>query len=189
MGHLLIDAANRRELAQSEKERAELTMIIDLLRNDLGRVCSFGSVRVTDAGIIEEHPTVYHRVATIEGDLRERHTWVDLLRASFPGGSVTGAPKIRAMEIIAELEPTTRGVYCGSIGYVGLDGCVSLNIAIRTMIRLDDVVHLYSGGAIVADSTPQEEYEETLAKAAGMLRALGRGPAAGEARLKEVAVP
>ena len=166
------DAVQRSELIHSEKDRAELTMIIDLLRNDLGRVCSFGSVHVTDADQIEEHPTVFHRVATIEGDLEPRCNWLDLLRATFPGGSVTGAPKIRAMQIIDELEPTARGVYCGSIGWIGLDGSMSMNIAIRTMVQVGDVVHACAGGAIVADSTPAEEYEEIIAKAAGMLRAL-----------------
>jgi para-aminobenzoate synthetase component 1 len=167
------DAANRQALIESDKDRAELNMIIDLLRNDLGRVCSFGTVHVTSAGDIEEHPTVFHRVATIEGDLEPQYGWLDLLRATFPGGSVTGAPKIRAMQIIDELEPTARGVYCGSIGMIGLDGSMSLNIAIRTMVQVGDVVHLYAGGAIVADSVPEEEYNEILAKASGMLRALG----------------
>ena len=172
VGEPRIDKANRRALAESEKERAELTMIIDLLRNDLGRVCSFGTVNVTCAGEIEEHPTVFHRVATIEGDLAHQHGWVDLLRAAFPGGSVTGAPKIRAMQIIDELEPTRRGVYCGSIGLIGLDGSMLLNIAIRTMVQSDGVVHMYAGGAIVADSTPEDEYDEIIAKATGMFRAL-----------------
>ncbi|GAG27694.1 unnamed protein product, partial [marine sediment metagenome] len=122
VGDPVRDAAARQELLESEKERAELTMIIDLLRNDLGRVCSPGSVRVSDAGTLEEHPTVFHRVATIEGDLEAGRDWLDLLLASFPGGSVTGAPKIRAMQIIDELEPAARGVYCGSIGMIGLDG-------------------------------------------------------------------
>ncbi|UCE59582.1 MAG: aminodeoxychorismate synthase component I [Phycisphaerales bacterium] len=167
------DNANREELAQSEKERAELTMIVDLLRNDLGRVCSFGSVRVTEPGMIEQHPNVFHRVATIEGDLEPGRTWLELLWASFPGGSITGAPKIRAMQIIDELEPTQRGVYCGSIGIIGLDGSLSLNIAIRTMFQLGDRVHVYAGGAIVADSTADQEYDETIAKAAGMMRTLG----------------
>lgn len=167
-----LDAIARRELAVSDKDRAELNMIVDLLRNDLGRVCSFGTVRVADAGVIEEHPTVYHRVATIEGDLSSGAGWQDLLRAAFPGGSVTGAPKIRAMQIIRELEPTSRGVYCGAIGWIGLDGAMSLNIAIRTMVQRDDVVHLYAGGGIVAQSTPEAEYEEILAKSRGMLRAL-----------------
>ncbi len=168
-----VDAANRRALIESEKDGAELTMIVDLLRNDLGRVCSYGTVRVVSPGEIEEHPTVFHRVATIEGELRSTHDWSDLLRATFPGGSVTGAPKIRAMQIIDEFEPTCRGVYCGSIGWIGLDGSMSLNLSIRTMVQESDKVHLYAGGAIVADSEPEDEYEETIAKATGMLRALG----------------
>jgi para-aminobenzoate synthetase component 1 len=167
-----IDAIARRELAVSDKDLAELTMIVDLLRNDLGRVCSFDTVRVTEPGEIEEHPTVFHRVATIEGDLRSGMRWTDLLRAAFPGGSVTGAPKIRAMQIIRELEPTPRGVYCGSIGWIGLDGAMSLNIAIRTMVQRGDTVNLYAGGGIVAESTPDAEYAETMAKVRGMLRAL-----------------
>jgi len=172
-----IDAMARRELAESEKDRAELTMIVDLLRNDLGRVCSFRTVQVRDPGEIEEHPTVYHRVATIEGDLKTGLGWSDLLRAAFPGGSVTGAPKIRAMQIIRELEPTPRGIYCGSIGWIGLDGAMSLNLAIRTIVQRGDVVHLYAGGGIVAQSTPDGEYAETLAKLRGMLRALNaEGP-------------
>jgi para-aminobenzoate synthetase component 1 len=167
-----IDAMARRELAVSDKDRAELTMIVDLLRNDLGRVCSFGTVRVTQPGEIEEHPTVFHRVATIEGNLKSGMGWPDLLRAAFPGGSVTGAPKIRAMQIIRELEPTPRGVYCGSIGWIGLDGAMSLNIAIRTIVQRGDRVHLNAGGGIVAESTPDAEYAETLAKLRGMLQAL-----------------
>ncbi|MFQ5414793.1 MAG: aminodeoxychorismate synthase component I [Phycisphaerae bacterium] len=166
------DAAFRRALAESAKDRAELTMIVDLLRNDLGRVCSFGSVKVRDAGRIEAHPTVFHRVATIDGQLAAGRGWLDVLLAAFPGGSVTGAPKIRAMHIIAALEPTPRGVYCGSIGMIGLDGSMSLSIAIRTMVQAGRVVHMYAGGAIVADSTPADEYDEILAKAAGMMRAL-----------------
>lgn len=183
------DGVRRRELAESEKDRAELNMIVDLLRNDLGRVCSFGSVRVVHPGEIEEHPTVFHRVATIEGTLDPRRDWLDLLKATFPGGSVTGVPKIRAMQIIDELEPTERGVYCGSIGMIGLDGSISLNIAIRTMVQTGRVVHLHAGGAIVADSQPEAEYEEVLAKAAAMLRAVERG---GGGRLRadqEVTVP
>jgi len=182
------DAAYRRELAGSEKERAELTMIVDLLRNDLGRVCSFGSVTVTEAGTIEEHPTVFHRVATIEGDLMPGRTWVDLLLAAFPGGSVTGAPKIRAMQIIDELEPTVRGVYCGSIGMIGLDGSMSLNIAIRTMVQMENIVRVYAGGAIVADSTPEQEYEETIAKASGMLKALGCSASISDAMMEKATI-
>ncbi len=171
-GNPRADAAARRELATSDKERAELIMIVDLLRNDLGRVCSYGTVRVTEPGEIEEHPQVFHRVATIEGRLEHGKDWSDLLRATFPGGSVTGAPKIRAMQIIRELEPTRRGVYCGSIGWIGLDGSMSLNLAIRTMVQEGDSVDSYVGSGIVAESTPDAEYEETMAKARGMLQAL-----------------
>jgi para-aminobenzoate synthetase component 1 len=172
VGDEIIDASRRRELDESEKERAELTMIVDLLRNDLGRVCEYGSIRVTDPGAIEEHPTVFHRVATITGRLSPDRGWADLLEAALPGGSVTGAPKIRAMQIIRELEPTPRGVYCGSIGWIGLDGNLSLNIAIRTMVQRESTVHVHAGGAIVAESDPQQEYEEIQAKAAGMFAAL-----------------
>ncbi|MCZ6665334.1 MAG: anthranilate synthase component I family protein, partial [Gammaproteobacteria bacterium] len=168
-----LDAHYRCELVASEKDRAELNMIVDLLRNDLGRACDYGSVRVLDANEIEAHPTVYHRVATIEGTLRREYSWVDLLRATFPGGSITGAPKIRAMQIISELEPTPRGVYCGSIDWIGLDGSMSLNIAIRTMVQTGDVVHIHAGGAVVADSDPLGEYEEMLAKAKAMLETVG----------------
>ena len=167
------DARQRQALAESEKDTAELNMIVDLLRNDLGRVCAYGSVKVQEAARIEEWATVYHRVATIEGTLRPQEDAHSLLRATFPGGSITGAPKIRAMQIINELEPTARGVYCGSIGWLGLDGSVRLNIAIRTMVQEDDRVHLHAGGGIVADSNAEAEYQESLAKARGMLRALG----------------
>jgi para-aminobenzoate synthetase component 1 len=163
----------RQSLRCSEKDTAELNMIIDLLRNDLGRVCSFGSVRVLEQARLETHPTVHHLVATIRGSLRPDASWVDLLRASFPGGSITGVPKIRAMQIIDELEPTRRGVYCGSIGYIGLDGSACLNIAIRTMRKTGSQVNIHAGGAIVADSDPHAEYEEILAKAEGMFRATG----------------
>lgn len=172
-GHAAADARARRELAESEKDRAELVMIVDLLRNDLGRVCEYGSVRVVDDGVIEEHPTVFHRVATIEGRLREEVGLADVLRATCPGGSITGAPKIRAMQIIDELEPVPRGAYCGSIGFIGLDGRVQLNLAIRTMTQIGRTVQVHAGGGIVADSAADTEYEETLAKARGMFRALG----------------
>jgi para-aminobenzoate synthetase component 1 len=164
------------QLRQSSKDQAELNMIIDLERNDLGRVCEIGSVKVTQPRIIEAHPTVYHGVATIEGNLRPEVTFVDLLRATFPGGSVTGAPKIRAMEIIEELEPTRRGPYCGAIGYLAADGRMEFNIAIRTMIIKDGLVHIPVGGGIVADSNPADEYEETLVKARAMFDALGITP-------------
>ena len=173
IGDETLDAVRRRELLASDKDHAELTMIVDLLRNDLGRVCEFGTVRVVAPADLEQHPTVYHLVGTIEGRLREGQSWADLLRASFPGGSITGAPKVRAMQIIDELEPLCRSVYCGSIGYIGLDGSMCLNIAIRTMVAHGPNLHVFAGGGIVADSDPHDEYEETLAKAAGMLRALG----------------
>jgi anthranilate/para-aminobenzoate synthase component I len=161
------------ELRDSLKDQAELNMIIDLERNDLGRVCEVGSVRVSEPRSIEAHPTVYHGVATVEGKLRPEVTFVDLLRATFPGGSITGAPKIRAMQIIEELEPVRRGPYCGAIGYVAPDGTMEFNVAIRTMILKDGMVHVPVGGGIVADSDPREEYEETLVKSRAMLAALG----------------
>jgi para-aminobenzoate synthetase component 1 len=168
------DAVREVELVASEKDRAELNMIIDLLRNDLGRVCEFGSVCVLADHDVEWHPTVLHLVATIEGRLRPSVSPIDLLKASFPGGSITGCPKIRAMQIINELEPTPRDVYCGSIGYIGLDGGMKMNIAIRTMLYDNGLLRMYAGGAITADSDPEAEYRETLAKAEGMFRALGR---------------
>ncbi len=167
------DELARRALAESDKDRAELNMIVDLERNDLGRVCDYGSVRVVDDGTIEAHPTVFHRTATVVGRLRENVDAIDLLRATFPGGSITGAPKVRAMQIIQELEPDARGAYCGAIGYISLNGDLQLNLAIRTMTVAEGVVDLSVGGAIVADSDPEEEYLELEAKAAGMLAALG----------------
>jgi anthranilate/para-aminobenzoate synthase component I len=162
----------REQLESSLKDTAELNMIVDLERNDLGKVCEIGSVKVTQPRVIEDHPTVYHGVATIEGQLRNDVSFVDLLRAIFPGGSVTGAPKIRAMQIIDELEPVRRGPYCGAIGYLAADGCMEFNVAIRTMIAKDGRVHIPVGGGIVADSDPAAEYEETLVKAQAMFAAL-----------------
>jgi para-aminobenzoate synthetase component 1 len=148
-------------------------MIVDLERNDLGRVCQTGSIKVAESRTIEEHPTVYHGAASIEGVLRGDVDLVDLLRATFPGGSVTGAPKIRAMEIIDELEPARRGPYCGAIGYVSVDGHIEFNVAIRTMIFENGRIHVPVGAGIVADSDPDAEYEETLVKARAMFSALG----------------
>lgn len=161
------------ELRNSTKDQAELNMIVDLERNDLGRVCEVGSVRVTEPRTIEAHPTVYHGVASIEGTLRNDVAILDLLRATFPGGSITGAPKIRSMEIIEQLEPVRRGPYCGAIGYIAKDGTIELNIAIRTMIAKNGLIHIPVGGGIVADSQPAAEYEETLVKARAMFAAVG----------------
>jgi para-aminobenzoate synthetase component 1 len=160
------------ELTHSPKDRAENIMIIDLLRNDLGRVCAYGSVEVAGVCQLETYASVHHLVSEVRGRLRRGLGPVDLLRAAFPGGSVTGAPKVRAMEIIAELEPTARGPYCGSLGYVGFDGSMDTNILIRTFTAGGGWLQFPVGGGIVADSTPQGEYEETLHKAAGLVRAL-----------------
>lgn len=160
-------------LRDSIKDQAELHMIVDLERNDLGRVSEIGSVRVTEPRAIEAHPTVYHGVATVEGVLRRDVDFVSVLRAVFPGGSITGAPKIRAMQIIEELEPHRRGAYCGAIGQLLPDGSAIFNIAIRTMTLRGGVAYVPVGGGIVADSDPQAEYDETLVKARAMLAALG----------------
>jgi len=161
------------DLLHSTKDTAELNMIVDLERNDLGRVCEIGSVKVIQPRTIEAYRTVYHGVATIAGTLRQEIKFTDLLGAIFPGGSITGAPKIRAMQIIEELEPVHRGPYCGAIGYLAADGSMQFNVAIRTMILKDGLVHVPVGGGIVADSDPADEYEETLVKAKAMFDALG----------------
>ena len=166
------DQALMRALLASEKDRAENVMIVDLLRNDLSRVCRDGSVQVPELCICEAFATVYHLVSTITGELRPGQGALDLLTASFPGGSITGAPKIRAMEIIAELEPNQRGPYCGSIGYIGFDGSMDSNIVIRSFALRGRQVTFQVGGGIVADSDPAEEYEETLAKVQALIAAL-----------------
>ena len=166
------DAALGRALAESEKDRAENVMIVDLLRNDLSRVCRPGTVRVPELFAIEHHPTVHHLVSTVLGELEPDADAVDLLRATFPGGSITGAPKVRAMEIIAELEPTQRGVYCGSIGYLSATGAMDTSIVIRTYLALRGQVYFQAGGGIVADSDPELEYRETLDKARGLIETL-----------------
>jgi para-aminobenzoate synthetase component 1 len=166
------DRALAAELLSSVKDRAELLMIVDLERNDLGRVCEYGSVHVPELFRLETYSNVHHLVATVRGRLRCEVTPLECLRAAFPGGSITGAPKIRAMEIIEELEPVRRGVYTGAIGWVDGHGNAEWNIAIRTMLVKDGQVHFHVGGGIVADSDPAAEYEETMAKAQGMLRAL-----------------
>ena len=166
------------ELLNSEKDRAENIMIVDLERNDLGKVCEYGSVRVKDLCTLEKYTTVFQLTSTVEGKLRADKDRIDLLKACFPGGSVTGAPKVRAMEIIDELEPTRRGIYTGSVGYMGFDGCMDLNIVIRTFVIKGGKVYFQVGGGIVADSDPEAEYQETLDKAQALMIALGlRGTA------------
>lgn len=166
------DRRLRRELWHSEKDCAELMMIVDLERNDLGRVCDIGSIRVPELYRLEEYATVFHLVSTVEGRLSPGKDITDLLAASFPGGSITGAPKIRAMEIIEEMEPVRRGVYTGSIGYLGFDRRVDLNIVIRTIIATGGNLYFQVGGGITADSEPQKEYLESLDKARALVRAL-----------------
>ena len=160
------------DLQQSEKDRAENVMIVDLLRNDLARVCAPDSVRVTQLCHLESYAYVQHLVSAIVGRLEGSCDAIDLLRASFPGGSITGAPKVRAMEIIAELEPTARGPYCGALGYVGFDGSMDTSILIRTIVAGRGWWQAGVGGGIVAQSDPAAEYEETWHKAEGLLRAL-----------------
>ena len=171
------DAALGRALSESDKDRAENVMIVDLLRNDLSRVCRPGTVRVPELFALEQHPTVHHLVSTVVGELDPAADAIDLLRAAFPGGSITGAPKVRAMEIIAELEPSQRGVYCGSIGYLSTTGAMDTSIVIRTYLALRGRVYFQAGGGIVADSDPELEYRETLDKARALIGALaGTGP-------------
>jgi len=167
------DYSNGNALLVSEKDQAELTMIVDLERNDLGRVCTYGSVKVPELVTLEEYATVYHLVSTIEGKLSTERDIIDLIRATFPSGSITGAPKIRAMEIIEKLEPTRRGIYTGSIGYIGFDGNADFNVAIRTLVNKGSEVHLQVGAGIVYDSEPELEYEETLYKAKALFQSLG----------------
>ena len=173
------DAALARQLTQSIKDRAENVMIVDLERNDLGKVCAYGTVRVTELCALERYATVFHLTSTVEGMLHDRYRAVDCLRACFPGGSITGAPKVRSMEIIDELEPTCRGVYTGAIGYLCFSGDMDLNIVIRTVVIKDGVAYFQVGGGIVADSDPEAEYQETLDKAAALITAAtGRRDAA-----------
>jgi para-aminobenzoate synthetase component 1 len=173
-----------RELLESEKDTAELAMIVDLMRNDLGRVCRIGSIQVTDGRSIESHPTVHHGVAEIRGVLRSDASMTDLLAATFPPGSVTGAPKVRAMRTIDELEPVRRGPYCGAIGWIGDDGRMTLNVAIRTITcagvplgsadELDGRLDYHAGCGIVADSDPESERLESLDKTEVLRRTIER---------------
>ena len=164
------DSALARELCESGKDRAENLMIVDLLRNDLGKVCAPGSVAVPKLFKLESFATVHHLVSTVTGRLSEGLDAVALLRASFPGGSITGAPKLRAMQIIEELEPNRRGVYCGSVGWLGFNGDMDSNIAIRTLVSSNNEMRFWAGGGLVADSKANEEYQECMDKAAAMLR-------------------
>ncbi len=164
------DAALALELQQSPKDRAENLMIVDLLRNDLGKVCVPGSVTVPELFKLESFAKVHHLVSSVSGRLAPGRDALDLLRAAFPGGSITGAPKRRAMEIIAELEPDPRSLYCGAIGWLGNDGAMDLNIAIRTAVIAQNRLHFWAGGGIVADSRAAEEYQECLDKASAFLQ-------------------
>ena len=166
------DLLMRKELENSDKDKSELLMIVDLERNDLNRVCKPGSVKVTELFTVEEYATVFHLVSNIEGELEEGKNFANLLEATFPGGSITGAPKYRAMEIIDELEHGRRNLYTGSIGYLTLDGDCDFNIVIRTALHKDGRYHLGVGGGITAESELEFEYEETLQKAKAVLEAM-----------------
>ncbi|KNZ41817.1 aminodeoxychorismate synthase component I [Acetobacterium bakii] len=166
------DNENRNTLINSDKDKAELLMIVDLERNDIGKICKSGSVKVPELYKLEEYETVFHLVATVIGELRDDVDAVDAIKATFPGGSITGAPKIRAMEIIDELEPTQRNIYTGSIGYIGFNGDLDLNIVIRTILCKDKKAYLQVGGGIVWDSQNESEYEETFDKARALMEAL-----------------
>ncbi len=177
------DAALEQELLDSKKEAAELTMIVDLERNDLGRISEYGTVEVMDHRYVDRLPTVFHTASIVRGRLRANATVTDILRATFPGGSISGCPKIRSIEIIDELEPVRRHVYTGAIGMIRPNGDLALNVAIRTMTVANGRVYYHAGGGIVSDSIPEKEYDETLHKAVGMQRAL----ASFEPRVKNAA--
>ena len=168
-----LDRRRRTALLASEKDRAELAMIVDLMRNDLSRVCEAATVRCREHAVLETMPTVHHLVSTIEGRLAPGQDVFDLLRAAFPGGSITGAPRRRAMEFIESLETLRRGVYTGSIGFLGFDGRACLNIAIRTLVLEDGYARIHGGGGIVIDSDPEAEWAESVVKVKGLLDGLG----------------
>lgn len=170
------DAVNSLELLLSEKERAEHVMLVDLARNDLGRVCTAGSVGVTELMTLESYSHVIHIVSDVSGQLRHGTDAVDVLRAVFPGGTITGCPKVRCMQLLRQLEPVARGLYTGSLGWLGFDGTMDLNIAIRTMVLRGGQLSFHAGAGIVADSDPAREYDETLAKAAALISALRAVP-------------
>ena len=166
------DQKMQTDLLQSEKDRAENVMIVDLVRNDLGRICRFGTVNVPELLSLQQHPTLFHLVSKVTGELSDDVGAGDILRATFPSGSITGAPKIRAMEIISEIESTPRSVSMGAIGYFGIDGRMDLNVSIRTISVVAGVARFHTGGGIVADSVPGVEYEESLLKAKALFRAM-----------------
>ena len=166
------DAALRKELSESSKDRAENVMIVDLVRNDFGRVCRFGSIEVADLMQIEAYATVFQMVSTVRGQLTSEHDALDLVRATFPGGSMTGAPKIEAMKILDRLEPVRRGIYAGGIGYLDYAGSMDLNMAIRSFIIENQTATYHGGGGIVADSVPEAEYQESLDKVVALRRAI-----------------
>jgi para-aminobenzoate synthetase component I len=163
------DQQQIQELQASTKDRAENLMIVDLLRNDISKTCKNGSVKVPVLFDVESYATVHHLVSTVTGILAENRHALDLLKSCFPGGSITGAPKIRSMEVIEELEPNRRGVYCGAIGYIGFNGNMDTNIAIRTLVHSDNTIRFWAGGGIVNDSVAEDEYQESFDKAAAML--------------------
>lgn len=164
------DMTNAKELVGSLKDQAENLMIVDLLRNDISKNCEVGSIKVSNLFSLQSFANVHHLVSTVAGTLAKGKTAIDLLRGCFPGGSITGAPKLRAMQIIEELEPHRRGLYCGAIGYIGFNGNMDTNIAIRTMVYADNEISFYAGGGIVADSEMVKEYKETWDKASSMLK-------------------
>jgi para-aminobenzoate synthetase component I len=168
----LDDLRFKQELLESTKDKAELIMIVDLERNDLGRVCSYDSIGVSRLRQLEEYSTVFQTTATVCGRLHKNKDRIDLIRACFPGGSITGCPKIRAMEIIEELEPSRRSIYTGCLGYLSFSGTMDLNILIRTILKKEDNLYFGVGGGIVADSKPEDEYQETLVKARAMMEAI-----------------
>ncbi len=174
--HSVEDGRLAYELTHSAKDRAENLMIVDLERNDLGRVCGYGTVKVTELAILETFPTVFHLTSTVTGRLRRGKSNIDLLKATFPGGSITGAPKVRAMEIIDELEPTRRSVYTGSIGYLSFNEDMDVNIVIRTFLVKEGKAYFQVGGGIIYDSEPEAEYIETLDKARALIQALQLAP-------------
>lgn len=160
------------ELIQNEKERAEHVMLVDLERNDLGRVCEYGTVHVNEFMVIEKYSHVMHIVSNVQGKLKNEANYSDIIKATFPGGTITGAPKVRTMEIIEELEPTRRGIYTGSIGWIGFDENMELNIVIRTLFAKDGYGYVQSGAGIVIDSNPDYEYKESLKKARALVKAI-----------------